>query len=167
MILTNKHVVAAMIVTPILAILGYLAVDVLVREKPHAAIDGDAYPLVAKSNCRYTSGQCEMKNGSLNMRIAPEFNDNGTLTLALISNQPLQSAQFAVANVEQTETQPVSWAAQNPDGTQWSATIDVPQPNQQLQLVVHASDSIFYGETGLEFLNYEASFKEDFRKNQN
>ncbi|BFM08610.1 hypothetical protein [Halioxenophilus aromaticivorans] len=164
MILTNKHVVAAFIITPILAILGYFAVDTLVSEKPHAAEDGGSYPLVAKSNCRYTSGQCEMKNGALNVRIAPQFNDNGTLTLTLTSNQPLQSAQFAVADMDQATTQPTTWSATDAQGTEWTATIQVPQPKQQLQLVVNASDSLFYGATELTFLNYQATFDEDFRR---
>lgn len=167
MIFTNKHVITALIVTPILAILGYFAVDVLVREKPHSAVDGGSYPLVAKSNCRYTSGHCEMKNGALNVRIDPQFNDDGTLTLTLYSNQPLQSAQFAVADMDQDNSQPTTWSATDAQGTQWSATIAVPQPKQHLQLVVNASDSLFYGETGLAFLNYEASFDEDFRRPQN
>ena len=167
MIFTNKHFITALIVTPILAVLGYFAVDILVSEKPHAAEDVQTYPLVAKPNCRYTSGQCELKNGALNVRIAPEFNDNGTLTLTLSSNQPLQSAQFAVADENQTNTAPNTWSATNPEGTQWTATIEIPQPEQHLQLVVNASDSMFYGETGLVFLNYEATFNEDFRQPNN
>jgi len=166
MILTNKHFVAALIVTPILAILGYFAVDIFVSEKPQAAEDGSTYPLVAKPNCRYTSGHCEFKNGALDINIEPTQNDDGTVTLALSSSQSLQSAQYAVADKDQANTQPTAWTAANEAGTEWTTIITSPAPDQQLQLVINASDSIFYGETELVFVHYETSFHEDFRKSE-
>ena len=37
----NKHVVVAMLVAPVLALIGYFSVDALVAEKPHAAQAGE------------------------------------------------------------------------------------------------------------------------------
>ena len=48
----NKHVVVAMLVAPILAILAWFAVDSMVAERAHSAKPGASYKLVAKSNCR-------------------------------------------------------------------------------------------------------------------
>jgi len=59
----NKHVITAMIVAPILAIVSYYAVDLMVKEQPKAAVEGQAYKLIAKSNCRYSSGACDLVNG--------------------------------------------------------------------------------------------------------
>lgn len=55
-LLTNKHVVIAMLVAPVLAVIAYFAVDASVSEPPKAAQPGQSYPLAVRSNCRYTSG---------------------------------------------------------------------------------------------------------------
>ena len=67
----NKHVVIAMLVAPVLAIMAWFAVDYFVGERPHAATPGSAYTLVAKSNCRYASGQCDLENADFKLRIRP------------------------------------------------------------------------------------------------
>ena len=41
--LTNKHVVIALIVAPILAVIAYFATDAAVGEKPHKAQAGKSY----------------------------------------------------------------------------------------------------------------------------
>ena len=66
----NKHVVIAMLVAPVLSILAWLAVDYFISERPHVAESGATYALIAKSNCRYDSGQCDLENSdfSLSMR---------------------------------------------------------------------------------------------------
>ena len=49
-----------MIVAALLAVITWFAVDRLVAERPHIAREGRAYPLIARSDCRYTSGQCSL-----------------------------------------------------------------------------------------------------------
>ena len=71
---TNKHVITAFIVAPILAVLSYYAVDLLLKEQPHVAVAGSSYPLVAQSNCRYTSGRCDLKNADFVAQIVHFFN---------------------------------------------------------------------------------------------
>ncbi|WP_317930313.1 hypothetical protein [Halioxenophilus sp. WMMB6] len=164
MFFTNKHVVAALIIAPILAILSYFGIDRMVSEKPHAAQAGESYALASKPNCHYSSGQCELKNGSFELTINPIFSDDGLVTLQLTSNEPLSSAHYAVANASGTESQPQSWAAANDDGTVWTTSMLDVADEQQLQLVVNASDTLFYGETGLAFIHYETSFHRDFRQ---
>ena len=53
-----------MIVAPLLAVIAWFAVDRPVAERPHVAREGHAYPLMARSDCRYTSGQCSLENAS-------------------------------------------------------------------------------------------------------
>jgi len=67
--LTNKHLIIAMIVAPILAVIAYYGVDRVVSETPHKAVKGQSYPLAAKSNCRYKSGECTLKNGDISLTI--------------------------------------------------------------------------------------------------
>ncbi|MGY0646152.1 MAG: hypothetical protein ACW7DN_16410, partial [Paraglaciecola chathamensis] len=59
----NKHIITALIVTPLLAIAGYFATDYIVSERPQQAQQGGQYQLAALPNCRYASGKCGLKNG--------------------------------------------------------------------------------------------------------
>ena len=45
-ILKNKHMVIAMLMAPVLALISYYAVNALVSETPHAAEAGQSYLLV-------------------------------------------------------------------------------------------------------------------------
>ena len=68
---TNKHVIVSLLVAPILAILAWFGVDYLVAEQAQPAEQGTMYPLVARSNCRYDSGQCDLANNDVKMSIRP------------------------------------------------------------------------------------------------
>lgn len=59
----NKHFILALLIAPILSIIAYFGTDMALSEKPHAAKEGETYKLASKSNCRYTSGLCDMENG--------------------------------------------------------------------------------------------------------
>ncbi|MEO1479737.1 MAG: hypothetical protein AAFV01_14285, partial [Bacteroidota bacterium] len=49
-------------------------------EKPHEAVDGQAYPLRVMSNCRYPSGECELENGDVRVRLT--LGDDATWVLS-------------------------------------------------------------------------------------
>ena len=83
---TNKHVVVALLVAPVLAIGAWYAVGLIGAETPQKAVPGQSYPLVAKSNCRYASGQCSLENGDIEFEIIPASFD-GALSLTIVSNQ--------------------------------------------------------------------------------
>jgi NADH:ubiquinone oxidoreductase subunit 3 (subunit A) len=74
----NWHVIIAMIVAPILAVLAWFAVDYFVAERPHAAKEGAAYSLIAKSNCRYDSGQCDLENAKRYARGSQQWNSGAS-----------------------------------------------------------------------------------------
>ena len=69
---TNKHIIVALLVTPVLAVLAWFAVGAFVGEKPQQAAPGQSYPLVERSNCRYDSGQCDLHNEDLQLSITFE-----------------------------------------------------------------------------------------------
>jgi hypothetical protein len=85
-VFTNKHVVVALLVAPVLAIGAWYAVGLIGAETPQRAVPGQSYPLVAKSNCRYASGQCSLENGDIEFHITP-VTSNDTLSLKITSNQ--------------------------------------------------------------------------------
>lgn len=97
----NRHVVAAMLVAPILAVMAYFAVDYWVGEAPQAARAGNSYPLVARPNCRWASGRCTLTNADLTLRIEP---DGGGLALA--ANVDLDGVEYAVGESGGTFPQP-------------------------------------------------------------
>ena len=92
----NKHVIIAMIVAPILAILAWFAVGQIAGEKAKVAEPGAAYPLVARSNCRWASGKCELANNDLEMTILPLELGAQYTRLSLDSEFPLAQATFAL-----------------------------------------------------------------------
>ena len=92
----NKHILAAMIVSPILAVITYFAIDYVVKEKPQAAQQGQSYPLVAKSNCRYSSGQCNLENSDFKASLKVE-SINGQPSLSLDVNYPLEGVMIGIA----------------------------------------------------------------------
>jgi len=84
---TNKHVIIAMLVAPVLAIMAWFAVDYFIGERPHAAKEGAAYTLIAKSNCRYDSGQCDLENSDFKLNLRP------TPTMKRCTGPPASIAQ--------------------------------------------------------------------------
>ena len=95
--LRNRHVITALLVAPILAVLAWFAVGNLVGERATPAQAGQSYPLVARSNCRYESGQCDLENEDFRLRLSltdgitgPEF--------ILSASHPLEGVVLAVAS---------------------------------------------------------------------
>lgn len=160
---TNKHVVIALLVAPILSLIAYYGVDQIVSEKPHKAVEGNSYPLVAKSNCRYTSGVCTMENGDFELTVHLEKD-----TLYVNSPYKLTTVQVFLQHFEEggalsktAEKQIFNQADEI--GKIWSLVLDqAPQANSQLRLVTIASDSIYYGETHMAFVDYKTVFDQDF-----
>ena len=162
-VFTNKHLIVAMIVSPILAVLAYYAVDFKVSEKPHSAVSGNTYPLVAQSNCRYSSGKCTFKNGDIEVSIsisdAKTNSENKQWILALDSQLPLQGAKVALIKTNSTAASPQGMSSQNNDMTLWQTNIDHQlTENSRLQLAIAINDSYYYGETSTLFTHYEVGF---------
>ena len=163
--LTNKHVVVALLVTPLLAIGGYFAVDALVREKPHAALEGGQYALVEKSNCRYNSGICDLTNGDFKIRLSSEWRDDNRLQLVLKSAHELEGALVALAKPEADDEPPVAMAASDETATRWTLEMARPDPQtNRLRIAVSSGKTVYYGDVAMKFTLYKTPFGNDFRR---
>ena len=151
MILSNKHVVIAMIVAPILAIIAYFATDNLVSEKPHSAVAGQSYPLVAKPNCRYASGRCSLKNGDIELELLASTTA-GAVNLQLQAQQPLQGAKIALATAAE-DSEPRAMSAVDGSNLQWQLSLsDWQNDDLRLLLVVSINDSLYFADTEARFI---------------
>lgn len=163
MFFTNKHVVAALIIAPILSVIAYFAVDNIVSEKPHQAKKGAEYVLLAKPNCRYSSGKCGFKNGNFELEVRLEPHDTG-VALMLDSQFPLVGGKVSLQEPDQ-ENVPIALTAADETGKLWSAQFEHHyQEDDVLRLVVSSQDSLYYGETVAAFGHYETSYGADYRQ---
>jgi len=159
MFLKNKHVIVAMLVAPVLAVIAYFSVDHFVSEKPHKAAAGKTYQLVERPNCRYASGKCELKNGNFLITLTPEFLEDGRIRLNLVSKFDLQGVKYAVLRNRESNPLPAEMAAVNNSPTIWTAILSEKMTEQsRIQLVVAAADSLYYADASTAFFN-DDSFK--------
>ena len=160
----NKHVVTAMIVAPLLAVISYLAVDRLVAEKPHVSQEGHAYPLIARSDCRYTSGQCSLENASFKSTLRY---DRAGRMLRLQSSHGLQNATIGFVTANGRENPPQAMSATDASRQSWRLPLqsDI-NPQALARIALKANNAYYFAETPMIFMEYETGFGRDFRKNQ-
>lgn len=150
MVFTNKHVVIAFIVAPILAVLAWFATGQLAGERPEAAVPGQSYPLVAKSNCRYPSGACDLENEDIRLRLSAAT--EGGSELILSSSHPLDGVVLGVGEAEE-ETQPVMMRAVDGQGLEWRLELgSSPRFDQRVRLVAMAGGSSYFADAATAFL---------------
>ena len=149
---TNKHVVVAMLVAPVLAILAWFAVDYFVSERPHAAESGASYLLIAKSNCRYDSGQCDLANGDFELTLRPTEIGESMITLDLESRFALQQATVGLVN-EGIEADPSGMVSSGTGATRWSTLLARPTNDKStLRVAVAAQGATYYAEVPIVFM---------------
>ena len=152
---TNKHVIIAMIVAPILAVLAWIAVGQLSGEQPHVAQEGASYPLIEKSNCRYESGACDLQNEDFKLRLTLQEGAAGPEFL-LTASHPLEGVVLAVASAG-VEPQPAPMRASDGQGLQWRIALGaVPGPEDRIRLVARAAGSSYFAEASTTFLQPRA-----------
>lgn len=158
--LKNKHLIMAMFIAPVLAIIAYYAVDQFVSETPHVAVQGSSYKLAAKSNCRYKSGLCTFENGDIEVKLRAETIDNNQLKIILSSVVPLRSALVSLVN-EGENTEPTIMTESQQQSDVWTAVMDKSVSDKSiLRLAINVSDTLYYAETTTIFINYETSFSQ-------
>ena len=155
--LANKHVVAALIIAPILAVLTYFAVDSLVSEKPHVAVKGASYKLIARSNCRYASGRCDLENGNFKVSaILRETNDS--LLLELNTEFPIDGAKASIVSSHDIDSAPIELKAVKGDRQHWRAQFNQRNAADSiLRIAIAAQDSLYFGETVALFANLKST----------
>ena len=152
----NKHVIIALIVAPILSVLAWFAVGAIVGEQAKVAEPGTAYPLVARSNCRWASGECELHNNDLEMTILPLELGAQYTRLSLDAEFPLAHATFALL----LDGEEVVAAAQ-PDtspGAPAQMTVTIPafaDPEAMLRVAVTVQESLYFAEVPVVFMRPE------------
>lgn len=152
---TNKHVVIALIIAPILAVLAWIGVGQLAGERPHAARPGHSYPLVEQSNCRYESGACDLQNEEFNLRLTLDETGAGT-EMVLTSSHPLQGVVLGVGAPD-AQGQPATMRATDGRGLEWRlALAGRPGPRERIRLVARAGRSSYFGEASTAFVQTEA-----------
>ena len=148
---TNKHVIIAMIVCPILAILAWYAVGNLIGEQPQLAQPGNSYPMVEKSNCRYESGTCNLENEDFKLTLVYQDGLSGPLLL-LRSSHPLDGVVLGVGLTD-VEGAPSVMRASDGRGQEWRLTIGAaPGPDERIRLVAMAGGSSYFADASTLFL---------------
>lgn len=156
---SNRHVIVALLVAPVMAILAWFAVGQLVGERAAPAQAGQSYPLLAQSNCRYASGSCELKNAELWLRLEAE--SGAAPQLRLTASHPLDGVKLAVSANGQASgadagsdstASPRALAPRGDDGRTWVLPLPDKLPaDGQLQLVALAAGALYFAETGTAF----------------
>ena len=148
----NKHVVIAMLVAPVLSIMAWFAVDYFLSERPQAAKEGATYTLIAKSNCRYDSGQCDLENAEFKISIRPMSVTSSGIQLEMTSAFPLQSATLGLVN-NGTPAAPSKMLATTGEALHWTTRIDRPSNDSStIRVAVTSDGSTWYAEIPVIFL---------------
>lgn len=151
-LLKNKHVLTAAIVTPILVLVSYFAIDFIAGEKPHVAKQGQSYRLVEKPNCRYNSGRCGLKNGDFELDLVVESPASNKPLLKISSVHPLDGVMVALLENEKNEQSPREMIPKGEGGLAWSIELEPFDPDyDRLRLAASARESLYFGDVALKF----------------
>jgi hypothetical protein len=152
---TNKHVIASLIIAPILAILAWFLVDDWVADDALKAEKGIPYPLVAKSNCRWPSGYCYFENEDVEIKITTDTQNFGQNKLMVRSEIPMTNINFAlVTNPDEMSNQ---MAMRPIDNTyqQWESDVINIMDQMYLQFLFVINESKFHGQAPTTFIYKE------------
>ena len=148
---TNKHVVIALIVGPILAILAWVGVGQIAGEKAALAVTGKSYPLVEKSDCRYESGHCKLENEDFKLVLRIEQRGIDTV-LVLKSVHALEGVMMSVAEPG-SEISPSPMRASDAQNMEWVIPVEeLPTPAQRFYLVASSGGVQYFGDAATLFI---------------
>lgn len=148
---TNKHVVIALIVGPILAILAWIGVGQIAGETAAPAVSGKSYPLVEKSDCRYESGHCKLENADFKLLLRMEQRGLDAV-LVLTSVHALEGVMMSVAEPG-SETTPFAMRASDAQNVEWVIPLEeLPAPPQRLYLVASSGGVQYFGDAATLFI---------------
>ncbi|MEM6641079.1 MAG: hypothetical protein AAF610_14390 [Pseudomonadota bacterium] len=139
----NKHVITALLIAPVLALVAYFAVDAAVSEPAGPARPGSDYPLAVGSNCRYDSGVCELKNGDVILRLRAHREGGWQLESEL--------ALDGVLLAEGEAGTPAAMVSGDETGLRWVLSPAARTLPQNLRLVVSIAGSRYFAEVPTTF----------------
>ncbi|WP_039974244.1 hypothetical protein [Vibrio jasicida] len=155
----NKHFIIALLIAPILSLIAYFGTDMALSEKPHAAKEGESYKLASKSNCRYTSGLCDMENGDFKVKFRSEKLTQDSLELSLHAAYPLEGVKLSVVDSQEQNAQPIDMKPADQAGQNWTITLPKPVSAESwLRVAIQSEGTLYYGETQTAFVKYETLF---------
>ena len=108
--------------------------------------------MVEKSNCRYNSGLCGLKNVDFELTLSAEPLEAGRLLLKLHSENPLDGVKVALIENSTDETLPLDMQASGSDGLDWSMDIEIPDPERdRLRVVASSRQILYFGDVATKF----------------
>lgn len=143
----NKHVIVAMVVAPILAILAWFATGMLVDEKPHLMKEGGVYTLNVRSNCRWESGQCTLENEDIRIDFTGKYTSY-TLELAMESSVPLTDVKIAFDKKDKPQSM-----VYDKDKNLWGGILDLKHKTKFINVVFVLNKTVLYAQFPTTFLD--------------
>ncbi|WP_040482267.1 hypothetical protein [Luminiphilus syltensis] len=151
-LMKNKHVVIAMLVTPVLAVLAWFAVgwfmggDLLMPQK---AEPGQSYPLVEQSGCRYGGGICRLRNEDFQLEISRLDQESAGLRISSVF--PLDSLLLGLVNQGPEAPTAARQVGDNPG--EWQLELaQLPGSDDRLRLIAMRAGVMYFGEAGFTWL---------------
>ncbi len=142
-----------MLVSPVLAVIAWYGVDSMVAERAQSAKPGDSYPLVARSNCRYDSGACDLVNNDFKLTLKPVDLSLDQTRISLESE--FKIAQATLSLVNGSDEVLGSSASGDPLGTGAQMTVTFPafaDPAATIRVAVTVQQSIYFAEVPVVFM---------------
>ncbi len=153
----NKHVIVALIVAPILAILSWFATGYFVDEKPHTMQEGSVYTLNVKSNCRWASGNCTLENNDIIIDVTGKYTSY-TLELAMKSSVTLSDVKIAYNKNDKPQSMLYDKSKEL-----WGGILDLKYKSKFINAVFIINNTVFYAQIPTTFLEPK-DIKFDFEK---
>ncbi|WP_439100964.1 hypothetical protein [Congregibacter sp.] len=150
---TNKHVVVALLVAPVLSIIAWFAIGNFIGEEAKPAVPGEAYPLVEKSNCRYASGLCDLENQDV--KLALTLDESVGLALELNASHPVEAVLMSVSHPGR-DPGPRPMQRADANGLKWRMPLaNIPGEDQRIRIVISIDDSAYFADASTRFLQEE------------
>ena len=146
--LKNKHVIVALLVAPILAVLTWYAVGFFLGDKPEEAAPaqvGSSYPLVERPGCRYAGGKCALVNEDFELALSLEGD-------ALVIESVVALDYLLVGLRSANDAEPAAASAQLPERKRWRfAPSTAVEASDAVRIVAGVGGATWFGEASLTF----------------
>ena len=151
-LLKNRHIIVAMLVAPVLALVAWFGADYLIGERPQPAVAGQNYPLVELPGCRYAGGDCGLKNADFELHVALLPAAPGMVTLQVDAAFPLDGVVVALVSPDGVEREPRPMRRAEPGGLSWTVEMQRPRAGRErLRIAASAAGSQYFGEVATRF----------------
>jgi hypothetical protein len=149
----NRHIIVALLIAPVLALVAWFGADYLIGERPEAAVAGRSYPLVEMPGCRYAGGACGLQNADFELGIGFRRAASGRVVLQVDSAFPLDGVVAALVSPNGREHEPRPLRRAEPGGLSWTVEMYAPRAGEdRLRIAASAAGAQYFGEVATRFL---------------